>query len=197
LKWVYHDNVGHYFPKGGEITLQQVTQSGTWKAIDGEADDTLVSRKVFNLWINNGNAPKDELYYYAVIPGKTLTQFKNEIQNFGFIVERNDKEIQALRAVKNHSYAMVFYAPGTVNMGDGLQITSDRPALVLIEKHSNRYLFSVADPTCEQTNLTLSLNHKVSGQEVSLINNMSVLKIVFPRGPLAGSTITSSYIIEN
>ena len=197
LQWVYHDNVGYYFPQGGEITLQQVTQSGTWKAIDDEADGALVSQKVFNLWINHGNAPKNEQYCYAVVPGKTLDQFKQEILNSGFVVERNDKEIQAVRNEKQRCYAVVFYKPSTVNLGDGLQITSDKPALILIEKQLDRYSISVADPTYEQTDLTLSLNLKVSGQEVSYINNTSVLKIFFPSGPLAGSTVTSSYVIEN
>jgi len=197
LQWVYHDNVGYYFPQGGEIALQQVTQSGTWKAINDEADDAIVSRKVFNLWINHGNVPKNEQYCYAVLPGKTLDQFKQEVQNSGFVVERNDKEIQAVLDEKQHCYAVVFYKSGTVSMSDGLQITSSKPALVLIEKQQNRYSISVADPTYEQTNLTLSLNRKVSGQEVSYINNTSVLKIFFPSDPLAGSTVTSSYIIEN
>ena len=197
LQWVYHDKVGYYFPKDGEITLQQITQSGTWKAIDDEADDALVSRKVFNLWINHGNAPQNEQYCYAVLPGKTLEQFKQEIQNPGFVIERNDKEIQAVRSEKLHCYSVVFYKPGAVNMGDGLHITSDKPALVLIEKQLDRYSISVADPTYEQTNLTLSLNRKVRGQEVTYSNNTSVLKITFPSGSFAGSTVTSFYIIEN
>jgi len=197
LQWVYHDKVGYYFPKGGEITLQQVTQSGTWKAIDDEADDALISRKVFNLWINHGNAPKNEQYCYAVLPGKTLDQFKQEIQNSGFVVERNDKEIQAIRDEKQHCYAVVFYKPGTVRMGNGFQIASDKPALILIKKQLDRYSISVADPTYEQTNLTLSLNKKVSGHQVSYANNESVIKITLPAGPLTGSTVTSDYTIEN
>lgn len=197
LKWVYHDNVGYYFPKGGEITLQQVTQSGTWKAIDGEADDTLISRKVFNLWINHGNAPKDGQYCYAVMPGKTLTQFRNEIQNSGLIVERNDKEVQAVRDEKQRCYAMIFYQAGTAIMGDGLQITLDKPALVLIEKQSGRYLISVADPTYSQSRLTLSLNRKIAGQGVSYSGNTSVLEIAFPLGQMTGSTVTNLYLIEN
>ena len=197
LKWVYHDRVGYYFPRGGEISLQQLTQSGTWKSVDGEADDALVSRKVFSLWINHGNAPKDESYCYAVVPGRTLEQFKHEVQNSAFIIERNDKKISAISNKQKHCYALVFYKPGAVNMTDGFQITADKPALILIEMQTNKYSISVADPTYEQSSLTLSLNRKISGQGVSYSGNTSVLEIALPLGQMTGSAVTNLYLIEN
>lgn len=197
LQWVYHDKVGYYFPQGGEISLQQLTQSGTWKSVDGEADDSLVSKKVFSLWINHGNTPKDESYCYAVVPGRTLEQFKLEVQNSGFIIERNDKEIQAISNKQKRCYAVIFYKPGVIRMTDGFQIRTDQPALVLIEKQTDKYSISVADPTYSQARLTLSLNRKIAGSGVSYSGNTSVLEIAFPLGHMTGSTVTNLYLIEN
>jgi chondroitin AC lyase len=197
LQWVYHDKVGYYFPQGGEISLQQLTQSGTWKSVDGEADDSLVSKKVFSLWINHGNTPKDESYCYAVVPGRTLEQFKLEVQNSGFIIERNDKEIQAISNKQKRCYAVIFYKPGVIRMTDGFQIRTDQPALVLIENQTDKYSISVADPTYSQARLTLSLNRKIAGPGVSYSGNTSVLEIAFPLGQMTGSTVTNLYLIEN
>lgn len=82
-------------------------------------------------------------------------------------------------------------------MDDGLKISVDKPAIVLIEKDDNMYNITVSDPTYTQSDLTLSLNKKLE-----VVNGVTIteegcnITIKLPTDDYQGSSITNSYMIE-
>lgn len=60
-------------------------------------------------------------------------------------IVQNNGMVQAIR--KDNKYGFVFYQKENVTMDDGLKISVDKPAIVLIEKDDNMYNITVSDPT--------------------------------------------------
>ena len=190
LKWVHHDNVGYIIPAGGNVTLQGTPQSGTWKSINGDGSSALVTSDVFSLWFNHGNAPSNGSYQYMVAPDKSLTEFQDFTSNHGFVVVRNDADFQAVKNENSGSYAIVFYNPGTVDMGNGMNITSDKKALVFLQKNANDYQLSVSDPLYNQTNVTITITGNPTPVNGRTAAQNVVSLITFPVGDYKGNTST-------
>lgn len=196
LKWVYHDHVGYIFPEGGKITLQKAPQSGNWKSININGSEKTISQNVFSLWFNHGIAPRNESYCYIVVPDKSLNDFEKGVSSHGFVVIKNDANIQAIRNDNQHTYAAVFYNPGTVDMGDGLCITSDKKVLIMIEKNSTGYKIAVADPIYNQSSVTIKLNKNVKGPNATNAGGNSCIDFTFPTKDYIGKTVGYSYTID-
>lgn len=180
VNWVYHDNVGYLFPKGGKLTIQQMKQSGSWREISESQIDELVEHDVFSLWISHGRTPVDDSYAYIVMPDKPLSYFESGSINHGFEIIKNTAAIQAVKNSIYNSYAIIFYESGTVDMGDGLTVTSDAKGMVYIEKTPESYNISVSDPVYSQKAINITLNNKT-------------IHLDFPQGDYQGSTATYSY----
>lgn len=193
VQWVHHRNVGYIFPSGGNITLQNQEQSGTWRSIHSSGSTDLVSKPVFSLWINHGDHPVDAKYSYIVVPDKNLSDFEASVNNLGFVVVKNDANIQAVRNDKVGEYAVVFYNSGTIDMGDGLVITSDKRAMVLLEKAGSSYTISVSDPTQTATTINLVINKNLSGPNAISDSGKTTISVTLPSGAFAGSSVVNSY----
>jgi chondroitin AC lyase len=172
--------VGYIFPIGGKLTIQQMMQSGSWREINESQKDKPVRHDVFSLWLSHSTTPMNESYTYIVMPDKPLSYFKNGSINHGFEIVKNTTTIQAVKNSVFNSYAVVFYEPGTVDMGDGLTITSDAKGMVYIEKMLESYNVSVSDPIYSQKDVNITLNNKT-------------IHFDFPQGDYQGSTTTQSY----
>jgi len=169
LAWVHHDNVGYIFPNGGTVSVQNMQQSsstGTWSNI-GSGSDKISPANVFSVWLNHGTTPNNATYQYIVAPSLTLTQFQTYASNPGFVVVQNDGNIQAIRNTIKNVDAIVFYTIGNpVNMGDGLTVQSDKPALVLIEKNATGYNVTVSDPLYNPSNTAITVT--INGQKITI-----------------------------
>lgn len=195
LKWVHHNNVGYIFDLADNVTVRNNTQSGSWKDINGTGKSDLISKKIFSLWFNHGINPIDKDYHYIVVPGQSLSSFRTLADHIDLQIVQNSGMVQAIR--KDNKYGFVFYQKGNVTMDDGLKISVDKPAIVLIERDDNMYNITVSDPTCTQSDLTLSLNKKLE-----VVNGVTIteegcnIAIKLPTDDYQGSSITNSYMIE-
>lgn len=192
LKWVHHNNVGYIFPSSAKINVQNKEQTGSWKDINTTASATVINKDIFSVWFDHGNAPSDANYQYVVVPGKSLAEFKAAANDHGFIISQNDASAQALR--KGTKYGIIFYEPCTVTMDDGLAITSDKAAIVLITATEGTYDISVSDPTYSQDKITLTVNEELEAvSRFAAGESNTVLEFILPKGNNLGSTITNSY----
>lgn len=171
--WVYHDRVGYLFPSGGEITAESKRQTGSWKDINRSESGKEVSADIFNLWINHGKKAANGEYAYMIVPDKSLDEFQKFATTQAFNIVKNTSAVQAVKS--NHLYAVVFYHPGKIELESGLTLTSDRPAMVYVEKQTGKFNIWAADPLHHQKRVYLTLN----GRDVC---------IDFPTGALTGST---------
>lgn len=189
LKWVHHDNVGYIFPDDKSVHVQNIQQSGKWYDINTSLGTTsVISKDIFSVWFDHGTAPENGTYEYIVVPDQTLDQFKEIAADHGFIISQNDDVAQALR--KGNKYGIVFYEPGNVIMDNGLEISSDKQAIVYIEVDDKEYDISVADPIHKESKITLTINKELKTQTYSA---NSALEFVLPTGDYVGSTLTQSY----
>jgi len=193
LQWVHHRNVGYIFPSGGNVTIQNQQQSGRWRDIHSLGSTATVQKDVFSLWIEHGNNPNNASYSYIVVPDKNLNDFEASVNNHGFVVVQNDVNVQAVRNDRVSKYAVVFYNAGTVNMGDGLSITSDKKAIVLLEKEGNGYKVSVADPTHLETSVRITINKKLSGPNATYTAGNTDIVVTLPLADYRGSSVVNSY----
>ncbi|HTN20228.1 MAG TPA: polysaccharide lyase family 8 super-sandwich domain-containing protein [Pelobium sp.] len=193
LQWVHHRNVGYIFPSGGNITIQNKQQSGTWKSIHSLGSTNVVNKQVFSLWIDHGNHPVNATYSYIVMPDKNLSDFEASVNNHGFVVVQNDADIQAVRNDKVNKYAVVFYNPGTIDMGDGLTVTSDKKAMVLFEKEGNGYKVSVADPAQLETTINITINKNLTGPNATYNAGNTTIAVTLPLAEYRGSSVINSY----
>src|SRR5690606_28600281 len=118
-------NVGYIFPSAGNMTVQKATQSGSWSAIKTSGSTATQTREIFSAWFNHSNTPSNRHYCDSVAPGKSVSDMPALASAHGFVVVQNTTSIQAIRNDLHKKGAVVFYSPGTVDMGNGMTITSD------------------------------------------------------------------------
>ncbi|MDR3219789.1 MAG: discoidin domain-containing protein [Dysgonamonadaceae bacterium] len=184
INWVHHNNVGYIFPDKGNVTVRNLAQSGSWREINATGSASNISQNIFSMWINHGTKPTDAAYQYIVVPDKSLADFKLVADNHGFVVVQNNAQVQAIR--RGSKYGVVFYQPGMVTMDNGLSISSDKKAIVLIEVENTNYRISVSDPTYSESEIRLALNRIFEDEN-------TVLTFTLPEGDYTGSTITKNY----
>lgn len=195
LKWVHHNDIGYIFDNADNVTIQNNTQTGSWKEINGTGKSDLISENVFSLWFNHGIDPTDGSYRYIAVPGQSLSSFRNLVEHIDLQVAQNSSTVQAIR--KDNKYGFIFYQKGNVIMDDGLKVSVDKPAIVLIENSNNTYNITVSDPTYTQSELVLSLNKKLKAtDEVTVTEDGCHIAIKLSTGDYLGSSITKSYIIQ-
>jgi chondroitin AC lyase len=180
LRWVHHDGVNYVFPSGGKITLKTANQTGSWKNIRENGSDELIAQGVFSLWFEHGRAPENEEYCYIVIPDKTLSEIAEISVNHGFIIVKNDTEIQAVQNKVQKIKAIVFYNPGKVEFENGFTVESDKKSLVLIQEKGKEYDISVSDPLHSASEINITLN------------NQNSIRFILPQDDFMGSTITKT-----
>ncbi|QDH80466.1 DNRLRE domain-containing protein [Echinicola soli] len=183
LKWVTQGNVGYLFPSGGNISLSNQTQTGTWKSINTSQSDAEVSHEVFKLWFNHGVAPQDASYSYVVLPGKgTPTAMQGYDQSRIDILVNSDS-VQAVLHRTLNILQVVFYKAATLKYGDVL-LKADRACTVMLtDPGSAEVAASVADPAQTHSELNLVYKNGVLGEP-------RTLTMTLPSGDYAGSTVS-------
>lgn len=192
LKWAHHNNTGYIFNQVGNLTIQNTAQTGSWRDINGTGKTDQISKDIFSLWFNHGVDPADASYHYIVVPGQSLSSFRNIADHLDLQVAQNSSAVQAMR--KDNKYGIVFYQKGSVVMDNGLKISVDKPAIVLIETTNGAYNITVADPTYTQSDLTLSLNKKLEATNgVTDTAEGCDISIKLPSDDYQGRGITNNY----
>ena len=195
LTWIHHNNIGYIIPNGGLVTLLNKQQSGRWSDI-GPGDTSKVTDTVFSAYFRHSANPANRHYSYIVAPNVPVTSMDSLRANAGYTFPRNEQDIQALRSGGGEytMYAVVFYQPGSIAMGDGLTITSNQRAIVLIKDYPSNYRISVADPLYSQGTITIKLNKQVTGPGSSYASGVTTINVTMPTGEMTGSTVNNFYM---
>jgi chondroitin AC lyase len=199
LRWVHHNNVGYFFPSGGEVTMKNITQTGSWHDINTSQSSDTSSGKVFSLWINHGVSPSDSKYEYIVIPSKNVKQFAKWVKTNPLKTILNSRDIQAVSDKSAKLYAVAFYSPGAITLEPGLGITSENACLLLLQSINNGrgYKISVSDPTATLGDVNIRISKELSGPG-SILNpdKTTTLKIMLQTGDETGKTVSAEYILK-
>ncbi|HEY8896252.1 MAG TPA: polysaccharide lyase family 8 super-sandwich domain-containing protein [Niastella sp.] len=181
--YIWHNDLGFYFPGGGNVVVSTAEQKGNWYHINNSHSKNEITGNVFKLWFNHGAAPVNGKYAYVVVPGKPEA-IKTSMDQVKIIA--NTDVMQAVKHLGLNMLQVVFYQPGTLTDGD-LIVTVDKPCVVLLKKINGKNIpVSIADPSQTAAKVTLTVKTKALVQPVQW-------ECALPQGVYAGST--TSFIL--
>jgi len=159
---VEHDGLRYSLLEEGALNLETGPVTGSWRRVfDSPATPKAeVTRAVFKLWIDHGRGASGGHYAYAV---STLPDGSKPV------VLENSGLRQAV-LIAGAGAAIVFWAPGEIELPDGMSLAADEPCLVLAGPTETL----VVDPTQRLPRLSLEIDG--AAHEVEL-----------PGGALAGT----------
>lgn len=158
VQWIWHDSVGYYFPKGGNVNLTNKLQVGSWAKINANRSAAGVKGKVFKMWLNHGFDPVDQSYAYIVVPNVSVKDMgSSKISPIKILA--NTAVLQAVEQPELNMVQVVFYQAGSL-IGDGYKLTVDQPCVLFLKAINTKTPFlSISDPTQKLTEINITFNH--------------------------------------
>ena len=159
LDWVWHRNIGYFFPESQKVSVKAETRSGCWYDINNTQNKNTISKDVCSIWLNHGDAPSDDTYSYILVPGiKSVNEVKNyDIRDIKILA--NTTEIQSVGNSKTNVIQAMFYKKGTIAMND-LKITVDNPCALMLRKISeNVFDIYFSDPSHKLKSLSITIEY--------------------------------------
>jgi chondroitin AC lyase len=190
IQWVFNGNAGYVFPAGGNVTVTNQNQSGSWSLVNSNQSSATITRKIFSARINHGINTANQTYQYIVVQDTTLFAMQNYVNPYTVI--KNDSVAQVVRYSTN-IYGIVFYQKGSVNLESGVTLSVKDACVMLIvfplgdRLSANIY---VTDPigTLQFFEFDISLNLSNEFSTSNLYN--SRFKVPTPKQDFANSCIT-------
>ncbi|MGC3978571.1 MAG: polysaccharide lyase family 8 super-sandwich domain-containing protein [Paludibacteraceae bacterium] len=180
IDWIYHNKVGYYFPKGGNINLSNAVGSGNWSTIN-TAYSGVVSKDIFTLWFNHGTMPTAADYAYIVVPGKTLEEVKQyNVNDIEILV--NSDSLQVVRHKSQNLWGFVFYKAASFTNADFNLKAGNSCALMLKNPETTSVSGWLSDPSQLKRELSLRFVSAAIPSEKELVTPL-------PETPYAGSTV--------
>ncbi|SMO73313.1 polysaccharide lyase family 8 super-sandwich domain-containing protein [Fodinibius sediminis] len=201
IRWVHHDKTAYIFPEPTTARLENRRQRGEWDAINNQFwAKTLeeVQKDVFTLWIDHGVAPRQARYEYIVVPGIAATEVQRYRESSPIHILANSPRIQAVHHRRLNISQIVFYEPGRVEIAEGINLSVDNPALVMVERTGGKVAkITVSDPTRRLTTYQLQIS---SGAEPGPVDAKQVrwnedegtatVTLNLPQGEYAGQSVS-------
>jgi chondroitin AC lyase len=184
---VFHDSIGYVIPGGQTLNVSGAALTGSWRSANLMEADEPVSKDVFTLWINHGNAPGDAGYEYLVIPAISREAFERNRSADSIRVIRNTEAVQAVSF--GDKTAVVFYEPGSIALPDGTMLTTDKKALILLTASASGYRVAVSDPLQREKEVHISVRRPGTGKKAG---PSRTFLLQFPQGDLAGTAAIHS-----
>ncbi|UPL14390.1 galactose-binding domain-containing protein [Microbacterium galbinum] len=138
--WAYNDEVGYVFAAGQDVKVSNKTQSGSWEG------EEAISRDAFSLYVDHGAKPAAGTYDYTVLPAATPAEVEAYAAKPTIRTLRNDTAVQAVRSSDAGITMATFFAPGSLDLGDGRTLTVDQPSIVLLDERSDTPVVSLSNP---------------------------------------------------
>lgn len=146
LEWVLHDNIGYFFPQGGQLKLSNQTQRGSWYAINNKQSGASVSSEVLKLWFDHGHQPKNASYAYVVSPGIRSVKDMRDYNCSNISILSNTGSVQAVKHEGLDMIQLVFYKASSLVV-DGITIQADKSCAMVFSNVSTDLVgISIADP---------------------------------------------------
>ena len=191
LNWVHHDKFGYLFPAGGNISLRNMDQSGSWSEINLSQSSEKITHKVFSLWYDHGKKPSDTSYEYIIVPSADAARFAKWSKKNPLLLITNTTDIQAVHDKKSGIYGIALYNAGSVAVRKKMFVGANKPCLILFKENKNGITVTLSDPTQTLTDLKLIVSMKLKGEDISINEDgISTVNIDLPAGDEAGKSVT-------
>lgn len=192
VKWVYHDATGYLFLENSQVHVSADKQTGSWKRIHKQVKQEPIDKDVFNLWVDEGEAPRGASYAYMIVPGVKAGDMAGLARKPSVEIIQNDTTLQAVGVPAAGVTEAIFYEPGRVALDRKTVLTADAPCMVIARRGAGTLTLTVAVPPEMSQAVTLGVQGHYSGENVSYdaASGISSWKVPSPAGMYAGSSVT-------
>lgn len=180
--WVHHDHVGYVPMAAPPLFLRIGEQTGSWRDINAKYPARTETNEVFLLGLDHGIADGHETHACAVLPGADRAGTATFARENPLTILSNTPALQAVRHSQAQIIGAAFFEPATLALSPSLEITPDRPCLVLIRRDGDALAMSVSDPRQETGMLRLTIQRRG--------NATSTIAFDLPEGLHAGASVT-------
>ncbi|OIB02037.1 hypothetical protein AK95_03785 [Paenibacillus sp. LC231] len=143
-------DIAYVFPGGATVHGLREIRSGSWKDINTDGSDKLLSAQYASLALNHGIDPVQASYAYAVYPGATTSEAAGHAANPGFTVLKNTGNVQAVMDTSDQMAVGANFwkdAVETVQVNGADYLTSNKKSSVTIVESEDELQIGVSDPT--------------------------------------------------
>jgi chondroitin AC lyase len=158
VKWVFHNKIGYYPLQRSLFTISDKRQYGNWNDIAKIYPSNLQSDKIFSISSEHGISPQHQSYSYVILPGITLDEIKRYKPSFKVI--ENNSSAQIIISHDKNRGMFVVYNPLKINIEGIGEVGFEQAGLYMLEKESNFWKLTAADPTHKLHVLKISFNGK-------------------------------------
>lgn len=198
IEWAYQDNVGYLFLQNEKVHISAENQGGNWSRVFIRGSKKPITKKVFSVWIDHGNQPKNQSYAYVILPNVNKQTLDRYTSHLPFKVLRNDTVQQAIQYFDKGLTQSVFYHAGEVNISKHIVIKANAPCLLLVKQISKGIELTASAPPELGRTIVLTLSGQYRGENCSYDANNHQTKVVFylPGGMYAGQSVTKDIITQ-
>ncbi|WP_372629331.1 discoidin domain-containing protein [Cohnella sp.] len=157
-RWAYNDNIGYIFPKSTTFQVKRETKTGSWSDVVKDSSTEPITLPVFSIWLDHGVKPANASYEYIVLPNQTSDEVSSYASDNPISILSNTTSVQAVRHNTLEIAELLFYKAGTVELRDGLTVTVDKPAMVMVDESATPVRISVANPETPGITVNVTLN---------------------------------------
>lgn len=167
VDWVWHRNIGYFFPKNEQVSIKEEERAGKWSDINTSGSTGLVKQDVCTIWFDHGAKPNDSknTYCYLIVPNiekNNMGNYKNNIE-----IISNTPDVQAVCNSDKSEIQAVFYNGGVIEV-QGIKITVDNPCALMIKKESEKmFNLCFSDPSHRLKSLSVNLEYNGKSQTYS------------------------------
>lgn len=156
--WAYNDNIGYVFPNKTDFQVKRETKTGSWSGVVSNSSTEPMTKSIFSIWLDHGVKPANASYQYIVLPNKTSGEVSSYADSNPIRILSNTASVQAVRHQTLGIAELLFYQPDTVTVRDGLTVTVDKPAMVIIDESAAPVRISVTNPATPGITVNVTLN---------------------------------------
>ncbi|KRF10021.1 hypothetical protein ASG89_00255 [Paenibacillus sp. Soil766] len=162
-RWAYNDNIGYIFPNPTDFQVNRETKTGSWSDVISGSSPEPITKSIFSIWLDHGVKPTNASYQYIVLPNKTSEEVGSYASDNPISILSNTSSVQAIRHQTLRIAELLFYQPDTMTVRDGLTVTVDKPAMVIIDESAEPVRISVANP--ETPGITVKVTLDRNGEK--------------------------------
>ncbi len=167
--------------------IQAREQSGSWSLVEAKASDKPVPEDVFTCFIDHGAKPAATSYAYLLVPGASSEDLPALPASVRVLTNTPELQVVSSEALTQ----AIFHAPGTLGLLEGGRLSVDAACLVQLRIVGDTRILTVADPTQELRQLSVTIDGRWTGQGASYLpgDNATHIVVVLPEGSYAGQSI--------
>lgn len=194
--WVHHDGIGYVFPEKTNVVLAAEQQRGDWHDLVLSHRSEPAAADVFSLWIDHGKQVSAGQYDYVIVPGIESAGLEAYAKARAVRVLRNTPALQAVRHDELKLMMGAFYEPGTIGSGN-LEISVDRPCLLLVREKSGSLVLAVSNPENRPLTVQIEVNRHLEGDGCQWMGDRKLSRVVveLPAGEDAGKSVVRRLVI--